>query len=99
MKDNALLMAQYDLHKFIGDERLNFLVADLKEIASKEKNEPRTVFLLAYIMYNTGNERRTAAYLDLAEKRAGGSDQFYQMLRKYWVLPTDAGSPPEDMNK
>jgi tetratricopeptide (TPR) repeat protein len=87
-KDAALLMAQYDLKSFIGGERLDFLVKDLKEIASTDKNEPRPVLLLAYIMYNTGNERRAAAYLDLAEKRAGKADPFYQLLRKYWVLPS-----------
>lgn len=97
-KDAALLMAQYDLKSFIGAERLDFLVKDLKEIASTDKNEPRPVLLLAYIMYNTGNERRAAAYLDLAEKRAGKSDPFYQLLRKYWVLP-NAADGGEDLTK
>jgi magnesium chelatase subunit I len=97
-RDPALLMAQYDLKSFLGNERLEFLVKDLKEAANQEKNEPRQVFLLSYIMYNTGNERMASAYLDLAEKRAAKPDPLYQMLRKYWALPSDA-PPVEGANK
>lgn len=94
----ALLMGQYDLRSFLGDDRLQFLVKDLKEIANKEERSPRPAFLLAYIAYNTGNESMAASYLDLAEKRAGGQDPVFQLLRKHWVLPEPApagtGSEP-----
>ena len=67
--DPATLEGQYDLRSMIGDERLQFLVKDLKDIASKNPTQARPLFLLAYIDYNTGNERLAAGRLDLAEKR------------------------------
>ncbi|HMB94578.1 MAG TPA: hypothetical protein VKK61_00925 [Tepidisphaeraceae bacterium] len=99
-KDQALLMGQYDLKALLGDERLTFVTKDLKEIANREQKESRPLFLLAYIAYNTGNERRAAAYLNLAEKRAGGNDPFFQLIRKYWALPTEAAPNSNDtLNK
>jgi tetratricopeptide (TPR) repeat protein len=88
-QDQSLLEGQYDLSSMIGADRLQFLVKDLKEIANKEKTLSRPVFLLAYIAYNTGNERMAAGYLDLADKRAGGNDSFYKMVRSHWDLPQD----------
>src|SRR5439155_26961218 len=88
-QDPSLLEAQYDLSNMVGEDRLQFLVKDLKETANKEKNQGRPVFLLAYIAYNTGNERMAAGYLDLAEKRAAG-DSFYKLVRSHWV-----GSEPK----
>ena len=102
-KNPALLMGQYDLHTFLGDERLGFLVKDLKDLANKNKTDPRPVFLLAYIAYNTGNESNAAAYLDLAEKRTNGQDPFFATIRKSWTLPEGATVPDvtnsPDMNK
>jgi hypothetical protein len=107
-KNPALLMGQYDLHTFLGDERLAFLVKDLKDLANRNKQDSRPVFLLSYIAYNTGNERNAAAYLDLAEKRAGGKDSFFATLRKNWSLPEGGAAPDvgggetggaSDMNK
>ncbi len=93
-KNPALLTAQYDLRGFLGEERLNFLVNDLRAISNKEAGEPRSVFLLAFIDYNTGNPRRAAAYLDLAERRAGKPDPLFQSMRKLWNLP--AAEPAAD---
>ena len=98
-KNAALLMGQYDLHTFLGDERLAFLVKDLKDLAQRNKNDPRPVFLLSYIAYNTGNERNAAAYLDLAEKRSNGKDPFFGTLRKHWTLPEAAPEVGAEMNK
>jgi tetratricopeptide (TPR) repeat protein len=95
MSDQALLMGQYDLRSMIGNERLEILVKDLKEITNREQKEARPAFLLAYIAYNTGNERMAAAYLDLAEKRAG-NDALYPLIRKHWSLPKGA---TEEMTK
>jgi cytochrome c-type biogenesis protein CcmH/NrfG len=95
--DHALLMGQYDLNALLGQDRLQFLVQDLKAIAKSEPKESRPLFLLAYIAYNTNNERKAAAYLDLAEKRAGGKDAVYDVVRKYWSLPSDAGQNPNDV--
>jgi hypothetical protein len=91
-------MAQYDLKGFLGQERLEFLVNDLRSISNKETNEPRSVFLLAFIDYNTGNARRASAYLDLAERRAGKPDPLYQNMRKLWNLPAAQGGD-EGANK
>ena len=99
-KDEALLMGQYDLKALLSDDRLAFLVTDLKGIAKREQKESRPLFLLAYIAYNTGNERRAAAYLDLAEKRAGGKDPFFALIRKHWELPADQPqNSNDDLNK
>jgi hypothetical protein len=95
-----LLVAQYDLTAMLGEQRLQTLVRDLKEISKKDQREPRPLFLLSYIAYNTGHENDAAAYLDLADKRTGGSDPFYQLLRKHWTLPAaKAPAPPAEANK
>lgn len=100
MKDQALLMGQYDLKSLIGQERMQFLISDLKEIAKRESRESRPVFLLAFIAYNTGNERLAAAYLTLADQRAGGSDPLIALVRKHWTLPADQSKPTGDeLNK
>lgn len=96
-QDQALLMAQFDLRALLGEERLETIVRDLQQIANREQKESIHVFLLAYIAYNTNNERRAAAYLDLAEKRSGNRDQLYSLIRKHWALPAD--STAEDLNK
>ena len=100
--DQSLLEAQYDLGAMIGQDRLQFLVKDLKEIANKEKTQSRPLFLLAYIAYNTGNERMAAGYLDLAEKRAaaaggagGSAEAFYKLVRSHWVLPSETAPSNE----
>jgi cytochrome c-type biogenesis protein CcmH/NrfG len=93
-------MGQYDLKTLLSDDRLAFLVTDLKGIAKRETKESRPLFLLAYIAYNTGNERRAAAYLDLAEKRADGKDPFFALIRKHWALPAEqAPAAPDVLNK
>src|SRR4029079_1002889 len=48
-KNEALLMGKYDLRTFLGEERLRYLVTDLKDLCQKNKQDPRPVFLLAYI--------------------------------------------------
>jgi tetratricopeptide (TPR) repeat protein len=97
-QDPATLEGTYDLRAMIGDERLDFLVKDLKEIANKNPTQARPMFLLAYIQYNIGNGRFAAGYLDIAEKRAGGNDTFYSLVRKHWVLPKGE-APAPDLNK
>src|SRR5439155_3593096 len=52
--DKALLMAQYDLRQFLGEDRMASVIKDLKEMASTNQQSPTPVFLLAYIAYNTG---------------------------------------------
>ena len=47
------------------------------------------------VMRGHGTERPGSCAL-LAEKRAGGSDPVYELVRKYWSLPSDAGQNPND---
>lgn len=84
-----LLVGQYDLTALLGENRVGVLVKDLKEIANKDQREARPVFLLAYIAYNTGHEQQAEGYLDLADKRSGGKDPFFALLRKNWSLPAN----------
>jgi tetratricopeptide (TPR) repeat protein len=87
--DHALLMGQYDLRSFLGEDRLTSVIKDLRDIADTDTKSATPVFLLAYISYNTGNEARAAAYLDLADKRSGGKDPIYKLLRAHWMLPAN----------
>ncbi|HYO11024.1 MAG TPA: tetratricopeptide repeat protein [Tepidisphaeraceae bacterium] len=82
-----LLVGQYDLANMLGEQRLQVLVRDLKEIAKNDAKEARPLFLLAYIAYNTGHAQNAEAYVDLADKRSGGTDNFYKLLRDNWALP------------
>lgn len=98
--DPSLLMAKYDLRAFIGEKRLEAVVNDLKEIASKDQKSATPRFLLAYISYNTGNERRAAAFLDLADKCSGGVDPIYKVIREHWTLDApESGKPDAPSNK
>jgi tetratricopeptide (TPR) repeat protein len=96
--DQALLSAQLDLRSFLGEDKLQFLIKDLKAIAQNSPTESRPVFLLAYIAYNTNNPRGAAAYLDLAQKREGTPDPFFALLRAHWDLP-DVGDSGSGLNK
>jgi len=103
-KNPELLTGQYDLTNMLGEQRMQVLVNDLKEIANREQKEARPVFLLAYIAYNTGHEQNAEAYLDLADKRSGGKDPFFQLLRDNWSLPPAGNAPttapaPDAQNK
>jgi tetratricopeptide (TPR) repeat protein len=103
-KNPELLSGQYDLTNMLGEQRMQVLVKDLKEIANREQKEARPVFLLAYIAYNTGHEQNAEAYLDLADKRSGGKDPFFQLLRDNWALPAategaPTTAPAPDLNK
>ncbi|MGB7160558.1 MAG: hypothetical protein WBD40_21010, partial [Tepidisphaeraceae bacterium] len=91
--DAALLMGQYDLRAFLGEDRLKVVASDLKEIANAEQSQARPVFLLAYIAYNSGNERMAAGYLDLADKRSGGKDPLIKKMREHWTLPAAEEAP------
>jgi tetratricopeptide (TPR) repeat protein len=93
----ALLEGQYDLVKFLGEDRLQFLINDLKQIASTETRQSGPTFLLGYIAHNMGNDKKAADYLTETEKRAGGKDELITKMRQVWRVPTDTS--PEDANK
>lgn len=88
----ALMLAQYDLRTMIGTERIETIVVDLKEALRSQPDDPGLPLLLAYLAYNTGNESQAASYLDLAQKRAGGKDDFVRLLRQHWTLPDGPGA-------
>jgi hypothetical protein len=95
--DPVLTLAQFDLQKMIGQERLGKIVQDLKAAAQKNERDPGLPLLLAYLAYNTPQtEAQAKIYLDLAEKRAGNQrDPVLQLLRTHWHLPADgAGEGP-----
>lgn len=96
--DSSLLLAQYDLRVFFGDERLQYLVRDLKDVARTEPAQPRPLFLLAYIAYNTNNPQSAADYLAMAEKR-GGKDPVFDKLREFWKLPKAGAGDSMPQNK
>lgn len=102
-QDPAILVGQYDLKVFIGTDRLQEVIKELKNISVNEPTQTTPVFLLAYIAYNTGSERQAAAWLDLAEKRAGRTDGVYRAMRELWKLPSAQTQPseaqPQEMNK
>ncbi len=86
--DPVLLMAQFDLAAFYGPSRLEAVVKDLKDAAGAQADDPGLAMLLAYTAYNTGNSEQAGVYLDLAEKRSGGRDDFYRMVRSHWRVPS-----------
>lgn len=90
-----LLNGQYDLNAMLGEQRIAGLVNELKKIAQKDQTEARPVFLLAYIFYNTGDAQRADGFIDLADKRSGGKDPFFKLLRDNWSLPDKGGPAPQ----
>jgi tetratricopeptide (TPR) repeat protein len=93
--DKALLMGQYDLRSMLGEQRLEKLVTDLKDLTMKDQKGTTPVWLLAYISYNSGSERMALGFLDLAEKRSGGRDPFFKLVREHWALP-EAEQPQKE---
>ncbi|HSV16686.1 MAG TPA: hypothetical protein VLI90_20645 [Tepidisphaeraceae bacterium] len=81
----AVLVGQYDLKGFLGEDRLKFVVKDLKDILKTEKTE-RPAFLLAYIFHNVGDDESTAKYLDEADRRVAGRDGMVNLMRNTWGL-------------
>lgn len=96
-REPALLKGEYDLRTFLGQERLQYVVQDLKALADREPTDARSMLLLAYIAYNTGMAEQAAAFLNEAAKRAGGNDRTVDLMRQVWTLPAGEpapGAPP-----
>ena len=99
-----LVIAQFDLRALVGEERLQVLVKDLKDLAAADANAVRPPLLLAYIAYNTGNEAQAGEYLAAAEQRAGGDDPLLRAWRRNWKVAAagaaePAAQPAPDLNK
>lgn len=93
LTDPAILEGQYNLKKFIGEDRLIKVVSELKQITQDQPTQTTPVFLLSWIAYNSGSVRQAAAYLDLAQKRVGRPDAIYQTIRRVWRLDSSASVP------
>ncbi len=94
-RDPTLMMGRYDLKTMIGQQRLETIVRDLKDVAKRQESDSGPVFLLAYLAYNTGHVQPARMYLDEAEKRAGDKSNFYKLVRQHWTL-TETGSNTQD---
>lgn len=92
--DPVLTMGRYDLKNFFGQDRLEFIVNDLKQIANNDKDNAHAPFLLAYIAYNNGSAAAATDYLNLAEQREHTPDPIYQVLRRDWNLSAPAPKQP-----
>lgn len=85
--DPAVLNAQYDLRKAVGDARVDQLVADLKRIATQEKTSATPVLLLAYLAFNSGSGERASDLLAEAAARRPG-DPLIEAMRDRWTAPS-----------
>ncbi len=85
-RNPALMAAKFNLEDQLGRDRVQSLVRDLRDLATKEKKDSRPVFLLAFIAYNTGSPDTANAYLDLAQKRSDNTDPLLKSLQEHWKL-------------
>ncbi len=85
-KDQALLLGRYDLPGQIGQDRLQFITRDLKEIAAAQPRQARAVLLLAYIAHNRGDDASASDWLAAASSRAGGGDALVKLFQHHWGL-------------
>ena len=85
--DPNLLVGQYDLRAFLGEDRLGYLDKELRANVAANPDDAGAPLLLAYIYYNTGNAASAKSFLALADQRAGGRDPFVSLLQKNWFLP------------
>jgi tetratricopeptide (TPR) repeat protein len=95
-KAPELAEAQFDLKSLVGPDRLQVIVKDLKDLADTDKTQARSLLLLAYIAYHTGNADQAATYLDAAQQRVQGEDSLIKAWRGSWTLPKSGAS---DLNK
>lgn len=79
--DRSLLVARFDLRSILGDERLEFLVADLRKLATDQPDDPAPLFLLAFIDYGAGNSSRASAYLQKAASMESARPELADVLR------------------
>jgi hypothetical protein len=93
LRSPALMTAKFNLANLLGHDRVQSLVRDLRDLATKEKKDSRPVFLLAFIAYNTGSPDTASAYLDLAEKRADNRDPLFKTLQSHWSIPEQKPQP------
>jgi tetratricopeptide (TPR) repeat protein len=82
--EKALMMTQYDLRSMLREDRIEFLIKDLKQNAVDNPKDPGPLLLLAFIDHNTGNAVRAIARLDEAQARVEGKDELITQLKQTW---------------
>ena len=85
--EKDLLKSHVDLRNFLGDDRLSAAQKDLGDLVQNKANDTSAAVLLAYVYYNTGNEPKAQALLDVADKRANGRDPLVTALKAGWTFP------------
>ena len=85
--EKDLLKSHVDLRNFLGDDRLATAQKDLGDLVQNKATDTSAAVLLAYVYYNTGNEPRAQALLDLADKRANGRDPLVTAMKTGWTFP------------
>jgi hypothetical protein len=97
--DNAVLLSQYDLKRYLGEDRIQFIMTSLKQISTDSPENTTAPFLLAYVAYNTHQESLAGQYLDDCGKRSGGSDETVVLLKRYWNLKSSSPSLPSSATR
>ena len=83
--DLKVLATQTDLRNVLGDDRLTAVQKDLSDLVQKAPAlDDNAALLLSYVYYNTGNERRATALLDLADQRTNRRDPLIGQLKAAW---------------
>jgi tetratricopeptide (TPR) repeat protein len=82
--DPTLLMGRYDLRQMMGEERITYLVGDLKQLAMQDARSATPLILLSYIAYNVGRENEAGLWLKTASERLPKADLLVRILREHW---------------
>lgn len=92
--DPVLTMAQFDLRRMLQQDRLEIVIRELKDVAKQQEKDTGAPFLLAYVAYHTNSATEATVFLDLADKRAGGKDPLFTILKSHWALGAGPATRP-----
>jgi len=94
-----LLLARYDLKAMVGESRLEFLVGELKQLASSNATDPGPLMLLAFIHFSVDDAPRAKTLLEEAQRRAP-NDRAVKIMQATWqTVNTPASNTPANDNK
>ena len=92
-EDPAVLMAQYDLQKQIGEPRLKKMLSELKDIATSSQDNTLHAFLLTFCYYNSRHVGQAAEWLQTTDHRSNGQDPAVIQMKKYWNFTDELPAP------